>query len=232
MLFCTGFNSDMGGFKALALEDWATKHGIQFTRFDYFGHGQSDGQLEDGSIGRWRDDALAVLDELTNGPQIIVGSSMGGWIMLLTALARPERLAGLVGVAPAPDFTRRMREQRLDAAQLQLLTQTGYCEIPNDYGEPYRISRAMLEEGDQHLLLESEIALDLPVRLIHGQRDADVPWEISLAISRLLDSADIEIQLVKGGDHRLSTERDLQRLLLTVERLRNEVLEGKHDKSG
>jgi pimeloyl-ACP methyl ester carboxylesterase len=225
VIFCPGFKSDMQGTKALALETWCTEQGIQFTRFDYHGHGESDGVFEHGSIGRWRDDAIAILDEVTNGPQIIVGSSMGGWIMLLIALQRAGRLAGLVGIASAPDFTRRLRNHGLDASQLQQLEETGYCEIPNDYDEPYRISLAMLEEGDSHLLLNSEIAIDLPVRLIHGQRDADVPWEHSLTIASQLRSDDVEVQLVKDGDHRLSTPRDLERLVLTVARLREQLLE-------
>lgn len=225
VLFCPGFNSDMQGTKALALDAWCQQQGIQYTRFDYHGHGESDGLFEQGSIGRWRDDAIAILDEATSGPQIIVGSSMGGWIMLLIALQRAQRLAGLVGIASAPDFTRRMQEHGLDARQLRQLQETGYCEMPNDYDEPYRISQAMLDEGDRHLLLESEIAIDLPVRLIHGQRDTDVPWEYSMTIARQLRSADVEVQLVKDGDHRLSSEADLQRLVMTVGRLRQQLQE-------
>jgi pimeloyl-ACP methyl ester carboxylesterase len=225
VLFCPGFNSDMQGTKALALEEWCREQGIQFTRFDYFGHGASDGTVEGGTIGRWRDDALAILDQVTRGPQLIVGSSMGGWIMLLAALARPQRLVGLVGVAPAPDFSRRIREQRLDEGQLRQLEETGYCEMPSAYGDPYRISRDMLEEGENHLLLQGEIAIDLPVRLIHGQRDDDVPWETSLTIARRLRSDDVEVQLVKAGDHRLSGDGDIQRLLRTVNQLRRQLVE-------
>ena len=220
ILFCPGFNSDMQGGKALALEAWCRERGVQFTRFDYYGHGESHGKVEQGTIGRWRDDALVILDEVTKGPQILVGSSMGGWIMLLAALARPQRVIGLVGIAAAPDFTRRLREQRQDETQLRQLEETGYCEMPSAYGDPYRISREMLEEGESHLLLQDDIPIDLPVRLIHGQRDADVPWETSLTIARQLHSEDVEVQLVKVGDHRLSEPRDLLRLLGTVGRLR------------
>ncbi|NCF17957.1 MAG: alpha/beta fold hydrolase [Haliea sp.] len=223
ILFCPGFNSDMQGNKALALEAWCREEGIQFTRFDYYGHGESDGRVEDGTIGRWRDDTLAILEEVTSGPQLIVGSSMGGWIMLLTTLARPERVAGLVGIAAAPDFTRRMREHRLDAGQLRQLEETGFCDMPNDYDEPYRISLEMLEEGDRHLLLQDEIAIDAPVRLIHGQQDEDVPWQHSLAISEKLRGDDVELQFVKSGDHRLSEPQDLERLLATVGELRRAV---------
>lgn len=223
ILFCPGFNSNMQGGKALALEAWCRGENIQFTRFDYFGHGESEGVFEEGTIGRWRDDTVAILDEITSGPQLIVGSSMGGWIMLLAALSRPNRVAGLVGVAAAPDFTRRMREQRLDEKQQRQLQGTGYCDMPNDYDEPYRISRQLLEEGDDHLLLDGYIDIDVPVRLIHGQGDEDVPWEISLTIARQLRINDVEVQLVKGGDHRLSGESDLQRLVATVSHLRDQL---------
>ena len=223
ILFFPGFNSDMNGTKALALEAWCAEQGYQFTRFDYFGHGSSSGSLEKGCIGRWRDDALVILDQVTQGPQLLVGSSMGGWIMLLAALERPQRIAGLVGIAAAPDFTERMRSERLDEQQLAQLSSTGFCEIPNSYdeGDPYRISQVMLDDGREHLLLDREITINAPVRLIHGQLDEDVPWECSLQIARQLHSKDVEIQLVKSGDHRLSETEDLQRLLQTVHHLRD-----------
>jgi len=218
VLFCPGFNSDMQGTKALALEQWCAAQGRQFTRFDYFGHGQSSGSLAEGSIGRWRDDTLAVLDRIATGPQLIVGSSMGGWIALLVALARPERLVGLVGVAAAPDFTERLRREKLDESQLQQLADNGYCDIPNCYddGEPYRIGRYLLEEGENHLLLRGVIPLELPVRLIQGQCDEDVPWQLSLGLAEKLASRDVEVQLVKSGDHRLSEPADIRRLQHTI----------------
>ncbi len=221
ILFCPGFNSDMQGQKALALEQWCRVQGRQFTRFDYFGHGESSGRLEEGSIGRWRDDTLAVLDAVTSGPQLIVGSSMGGWLMLLAALVRPERIAGLVGIAAAPDFTRALAREGLTAAQRDQLQQTGYCDLPNCYddGEPYRIGRRLLEEGEAHLLLEREIAIDLPVRLIQGQRDPDVPWQHALRIAEQLRSEDVEVILLKTGDHRLSSPGPLRRLLQVVQGL-------------
>lgn len=220
ILFCSGFNSDMQGNKALALDAWCREQGRQFTRFDYFGHGQSAGRVEDGCIGRWRDDALAILDQVTSGPQLVVGSSMGGWIMLLVALARPERLCGLVGLAAAPDFTRQLAEN-LSPEQQRQLADTGYADLPNCYddGEPYRIGNHMLEEGAAHLLLKAEIPLNLPVRLIHGQRDEDVPWQLALTLAEKLSGSDVEIQLVKDGDHRLSEPADLQRLRVTVKEL-------------
>jgi len=220
ILFCSGFNSDMQGNKAVALDAWCRQQGRQFTRFDYFGHGLSSGAVEDGCIGRWRDDALAVLDAVTSGPQLLVGSSMGGWIMLLVALQRPRRLCGLLGLAAAPDFTTRLGDS-LSAQQRQQLDASGYADLPNCYddGQPYRIGRHMLEEGAAHLLLAREIPLQLPVRLIHGQRDEDVPWQVSLTLAERLRSDDVEVQLVKNGDHRLSEPADLKRLVHTVQQL-------------
>jgi len=164
---------------------------------------------------------LAVLDQVTEGPQLVVGSSMGGWIMLLTALQRPGRVAGLVGIAAAPDFTESLWRDGLDEGQRESLERDGYCDIPNCYddGEPYRIGRGLLEEGRDHLLLEADIPIDLPVRLLHGQLDEDVPWEHSLTVARHLHGADVEVLLVKDGDHRLSRSRDLARLIRTVDAL-------------
>jgi pimeloyl-ACP methyl ester carboxylesterase len=218
VLFCAGFNSNMQGDKALALETWCVEQGRQYTRFDYSGHGESSGKFEEGTIGRWRDDTVAILDRVTSGPQVIVGSSMGGWMMLLAALCRPERVSALVGIAAAPDFTESLREQGLDSKQRQQLQTSGYCDLPNCYddGEPYRISRRLLEEGREHLVLADEIAVDVPVRLIHGQRDEDVSWERALVLARRLRSEDVEIQLVKAGEHRLSESADLARLMRTL----------------
>jgi pimeloyl-ACP methyl ester carboxylesterase len=210
----------MQGVKALALEQWCRDRGRQFTRFDYYGHGESSGSVEDGCIGRWRDDTLAVLDRVTSGPQVLVGSSMGGWIMLLVALARAKRIHALLGVAAAPDFTDRLRNS-LSAAQRQQLRDSGYADLPNCYddGEPYRIGRLLLHEGDDHLLLGGEVPVDVPVRLIHGQRDEDVPWQLALSLAQQLRGTDVEIQLVKNGDHRLSEPVDLRRLQTSLEQL-------------
>jgi len=224
IIFCSGFNSDMRGTKAEALAQWCLANGRQFTRFDYFGHGQSSGKFVDGTIGRWRDDALAVLDEVTTGPQIIVGSSMGGWIMLLVALARPERISALVGIAAAPDFTEQMRKTRLSAEQLDDLSARGFCDLPNCYddGEPYRISSTLLEEGKNHLVLDKPIAIQCPVRLLQGQCDEDVPWEHALAIAECLVTTDVEVTLLKQGDHRLSEPADLWRLFAVIDRVLQE----------
>ena len=220
IIFCSGFNSNMQGTKALALERWASQEGRQFTRFDYFGHGDSSGSLEQGCIGRWRDDTLAVLDRVTSGKQLMVGSSMGGWLMLLVAQARPDRVCGLLGLAAAPDFTARLKAN-LTAAQHKQLADKGYTDLPNCYddGEPYRISRHLVEEGTAHLLLGGQIPIDLPVRLIQGQRDEDVPWRLALELADDLTSNDVEVQLVKAGDHRLSEPQDLTRLLATVRQM-------------
>ena len=218
VMFLTGFKSDMQGGKAVALEAFCVERGHAFTRFDYFGHGESSGAFVDGTIGRWADDAVTVLDRVTDGPQILVGSSMGGWIMLLAALQRPKRVQGLVGIAAAPDFTRDLIPARLTPAQLKDLDTQGYCDIPNCYDdqEPYRIPKTLLDEGDNHLLLTGEIALDVPVRLIHGMRDEDVPWQTAHTVMDRLRSDDVEIQFVKNGDHRLSEPHDIARLTRTV----------------
>ncbi len=218
VMFLTGFKSDMQGGKATALEDFCTSRGHAFTRFDYFGHGESSGAFEDGTIGRWADDAVHVLETVTEGPQILVGSSMGGWIMLLTALRRPERVAGLVGIAAAPDFTRDLIPPALTPDQLAQMDSQGYCDIPTCYDDqaPYRICKTLLDEGDRHLLLNGNIGLDVPVRLIHGIEDADVPWQTALKIMEQLSGQDVEIQFVKAGDHRLSEPHDLDRLTRTV----------------
>jgi pimeloyl-ACP methyl ester carboxylesterase len=218
VMFLTGFKSDMEGGKALALETFCKERGHAFTRFDYSGHGESSGTFEDGAIGEWADDAVAVLDHVTEGPQILVGSSMGGWMMLLTALARPERVCGLVGIAAAPDFTRDLIPQALNDHQKAELETTGYCEIPNCYDddEPYRIGKKLLDEGNNHILLDDEIPLEMPVRLIHGLLDEDVPWQTALKIMEKVRSQDVEVQFVKSGDHRLSEPHDIARLLRTV----------------
>lgn len=220
ILFCAGFNSNMQGTKALALEHWCQQQGVQYTRFDYQGHGESSGKLADGCIGRWRDDTLAILDRVTSGPQLIVGSSMGGWIMLLVALLRPERLIGLLGLAAAPDFTERLRH-RLTPAQQHQLAANGYADLPNCYddGEPYRISQHLLDEGSAHLLLQKEIPIDLPVSLIQGQLDEDVPWQLALTLAEKISSDEVSIQILKKGDHRLSEPADLQCLRATAAQL-------------
>lgn len=217
VIFCCGFMSDMEGTKALALEAWARRSGHACTRFDYQGHGLSSGRFEDGTIGRWTDDALAVLDEVTSGPQIVVGSSMGGWIALLLACRRPDRVAGLVGIAAAPDFTEDLMWTGFDDEVRRRILDDGVWYRPNGYGpDPQPISRALIEDGRRHLLLRDAIRFTGPVRLIHGMEDADVPWRTSLAIADRLTTPDVRITLVKDGDHRLSRPQDIALLCRTV----------------
>jgi pimeloyl-ACP methyl ester carboxylesterase len=182
-------------------------------RFDYSGHGASEGQFVDGTISRWRQDALDVLDRLTEGPQILVGSSMGGWLALLAALARPERVAGLVLIAPACDFTERLLWAGLTDDSRRAITDEGVWLRPSQYGpKPYPITRALIEDGRRHLLMDAEIAVDCPVRILHGMRDPDVPWRHGLALVDLLRSPDVTFELIKSGDHRLSDPGSLGRL--------------------
>lgn len=220
VVFLTGFKSDMTGGKALALEDYCRKTGRAFLRFDYGGHGASSGRFEDGCIGDWADDAVHALDRLTAGPMVLVGSSMGGWIMLLVALRRPDRVAGLVGIAAAPDFTEDLIPHELTPEQLATVERDGMVLLPSPYDpEPTPITRRLIEDGRDHLLLRGPLPILAPVRLIHGMRDPDVPWKTSLRIADCLEATDVEVQLVKAGDHRLSELHDLERLVRTVDSL-------------
>jgi len=220
VVFCGGLRSDMTGTKASFLEEHCRRRGRAYLRFDYFGHGASSGDFAQGTIGRWAEDAVAVLDLLTEGPQILVGSSMGGWIILLAALARPERVQALVGIAAAPDFSADLFWARLDPAQQRQFRDKRVITLPSEYdpaGYTYRME--FFEEANRHLVLREEIPLDRPVRLLHGMRDASVPWRRSLDIAERLRSRDVTITLVKDGDHRLSSEPDLARLAATIEEL-------------
>lgn len=217
VVFLGGFRSDMTGTKALALEQMCRENGRDFVRFDYFGHGQSSGDFMDGTIGRWKDDAVAVLDQLTDGPQILVGSSMGGWIMLLAALARPRRIAGLVGIAAAPDFTEDLIWQPASPEIRATFEKDGVYYEPTEYDDaPYPITLKLIEDGRDHLLLERPIALHCPVRLFHGMGDVSVPWTTAPRISDALLTDDVRIFLVKDGDHRLSRDGDIERLCTAV----------------
>jgi len=214
VVFLGGFTSDMTGIKATTLERWCRGRGQAFIRFDYSGHGASSGQFADGTIGRWAGEALAVLDQLTEGSQILVGSSMGAWIMLLAALARPERIAALLGLACAVDFPRYLLWERLDDHLRERLRRERVISLPSPYGEPYIIALNLIEEAEQHRLLDRPgLPVNCPVRLIHGMSDADVPWRISLQVAERLTSADVRLLLIKDGEHTLSREKDL--LLLT-----------------
>lgn len=219
VVFLGGFASDMTGTKATFLEAHCHARGQAFVRFDYFGHGASSGRFADGTVGRWLGDALAVIDRLTQGPQILVGSSMGGWLMLLAALARPERIAGLVGVAAAPDFTEALMWQAMPSAAREQLLREGQWLEPSRYGPDLPITRRLIEEGRHHLLLDAPIALLAPVRLLHGMADPDVPWRWALRIAERLEGADVVVTLIKDGDHRLSRAQDLARLAAAVDEL-------------
>jgi pimeloyl-ACP methyl ester carboxylesterase len=213
ILFLPGYMSDMEGGKATALDAWAEREGRAMLRFDYAGCGASDGDFEAQSLANWRGDVLAMIDEVVEGPVVLVGSSMGGWLMLLAALARPERVAGLVGIAAAPDFTAWGFTQE----QKMTILQEGRLEEPSAYSEqPYVTTRAFWESGESLRLLHAPIGIDCPVRLLHGQADADVPWLYSLELMKLLRSADVQATFIKDGDHRLSREHDIALLIATV----------------
>lgn len=214
IVFLPGYASDMSGSKAVAIDDWARATGRACLRFDYAGCGASGGAFEDQTLASWRDDALAVIDAITSGPVVLVGSSMGGWIMLLIALARPERVAAMVGIAAAPDFT----GWGFTSEQKAALRDAGRLEEPSIYSpEPTVTTRAFWESGEANRLLDGPIALSVPTRLIHGQRDPDVPWEHSLKLAGLLRSDDVQTLLVKDGDHRLSRPHDIALILKAIE---------------
>ncbi|WP_207099643.1 alpha/beta hydrolase [Paracoccus shandongensis] len=206
VVFLGGFKSDMTGTKAAWLHDWARGQNRAFLRFDYSGHGDSSGSFEEGCIGDWFQDARHVIEALTDGPQVLVGSSMGGWIALLVARALPQRVAGLVTIAAAPDFTEQGFWAGFSDAQRQVLARAGRIALPSDYADqPYVITRRLIEDGRDHLVMNQTLPLPFPVRFLQGTADADVPVDWAM---RLLDHAsgdDIRLTLVKGADHRFST---------------------------
>ena len=212
VVFLHGLMSDRGGTKAQALEAHCRVKGYGLLRFDMFGHGQSEGRFEDGSISRWTADAVAMIDALTQGPQILIGSSMGGWVMLKTALARPDRIAGCIGIAAAPDFTADMLAA-LSAEQQAALRATGVVNIQSDHDtRPYPISAGLLDDGRANMVLGGPVPISCPVRLLHGQQDSGVPWQKSLALAERITGGDVDVLLIKDGDHRLSRPQDLAKL--------------------
>ncbi len=218
IVFLGGFRSDMTGTKAMALETHCRAAGCGFLRFDYFGHGQSGGTLAQGTLSRWKDDVLLALDRLMPGPVVLVGSSLGGWLMTLVALARPAQVRGLVGVAAAPDFTEDLILPGLSAVQKRELETAGVIQIPSAYDPvPTPITRQLIEDGRRNLVLRAPIPFHGPVRLLHGLADHEVPWSRSQGLVDRLESTDIALTLVKGGDHRLSSPADLRRLFQAVD---------------
>lgn len=219
-----GFKSDMTGTKASTLADWARATDHDYTRFDYFAHGQSSGRFIDGTISQWLSDALSILDQVAPGPQVLVGSSMGAWVALLAALARPAQARGLVLIAPAADFTEKLMWDDFDADIRETLQREGVYRQASDYDdEPYEISYRLIEDGRKHLLLDDDIALDLPVRILQGMADPDVPWRHAMRLVECLTSTDVNVTLTKQGDHRLSEPDDLRRLTDTLDQLLAEL---------
>lgn len=217
VVFLGGFRSDMQGTKAVALEEWARSQGRPFLRFDYSGHGESSGNFEEGAIGDWFADASAAISALTQGPQVLVGSSMGGWIALLLARAMPQKIAGLVTVAAAPDFTEQGFWAGFTKVQRARLIADGKIEIPSDYDAPYAITHRLIEDGRAHLVMQQPLDLPFPVRLLQGTMDADVPMEWALELLEHATGTDIRLTLVKGADHRFSTPDCLAQITTSVE---------------
>jgi pimeloyl-ACP methyl ester carboxylesterase len=214
-----GFKSDISGTKVLRLESWCRENGHGFLAFDYSGHGGSDGAFEDGTISAWRQDALDAIDALTDGPLVLVGSSMGGWMALLAALARRERIAGMVLIAPAPDFTEKLMWPEFTPRQQEDILKDGLTLRPSDYGEPYPITRALIEDGRTWQILDAPIDLECPVRILQGAEDPDVPWRHAFRLVEAMSTRDLAFTLIKDGDHRLSREQDIARLLATCAEL-------------
>jgi pimeloyl-ACP methyl ester carboxylesterase len=223
LLWLGGFKSDMQGTKALALDGWAAEHGRGCVRFDYSGHGESGGAFVDGTIGRWLEESVAVFDRFCRGPQIVIGSSMGGWLALLLAraLARrqaaaPATLAGLVLIAPAADFTEELMWKGFSPQARAEIENEGVWLRPSEYGEPYPITRRLIEEGRNHLLLGSAIEVGCPVRILQGAKDPDVPWRHAFALAHRLPSDDVVLTMIQDGDHRLSRPQDIARIIAAV----------------
>jgi pimeloyl-ACP methyl ester carboxylesterase len=221
LFWLSGFNSDMQGTKALALDAWAAEHGRACVRFDYSGHGESGGAFIDGTIGRWLEESTAVFDRFCEGPQVVIGSSMGGWMALLLAREIARRhgatsLAGLVLIAPAPDFTEELMWKDFSPEIRQEIETKGVWLRPSQYGEPYPITRQLIEEGRNHLLLGSTIEVGCPVRILQGAQDPDVPWRHAFALAHRLPRDDVVLTVIQDGDHRLSRPQDIARIIAAV----------------
>jgi pimeloyl-ACP methyl ester carboxylesterase len=218
VVFLSGFRSDMTGTKVGYLENLCQREGIGFLTFDYSGHGLSSGQFEEGTISQWLADALVIIDQRSTGALVLVGSSMGGWLAHLAALRRPDRVIGLVSIAAAPDFTQELMWEKFTRAQQTEIMNQGWTVIPTAYNQNgWVIAKGLIEDGRNHLLLGQSIPLAIPVRLLHGMKDQDVPMSYAERLVNLLDSADVTLTLIKSGDHRLCREEDLQILGQTVQ---------------
>ena len=216
VVFLGGLKSDMEGSKAVHLETWAKEQGRGFLRFDYSGHGESSGIFTDGCIGDWFEDTLAAVDQLAEGPLVIVGSSMGGWQALLLARARPERIKGMVTIAAAPDFTEDGYWASFTDAQRTALNEVGYVELPSDYMEPYVITRRMIEDGRKQLVLRAPLALNFPTRFLQGTEDTAVSVETALRLFNHVTGGDITLEICKGKDHRFSDDDCLKTIIRRV----------------
>jgi pimeloyl-ACP methyl ester carboxylesterase len=220
VVFLGGFRSDMTGTKAMALQSWAEATGRAFLRFDYSGHGASRGDFAEGAVSDWREDAAAVIEVLTDGPQVLIGSSMGGWIALLLARDMPDRVAGLIGIAAAPDFTERLWDHDFSMTDRTRLLEEGVVFRPSDYSpEPYPITRRLIEDGRSNLVLHGPLHLPMPVRLLQGSADMDVPQTTALTLFDHVSSPDLRLTLVKDADHRFSTPACLALISATVEEI-------------
>ena len=226
VIWCGGLKSDMEGSKACALHEWAAGAQRDFIRFDYFGHGVSSGTFSKGTISRWAQDTVQVIDELSEGPQILIGSSMGAWAALLAALARPDQVKGLLLVAPAPDFTEKLMWAGFSEDIRHTIMEDGVYYEPSDYDEPYEISRDLILDGRENLIMDAPIDFQGPVRILQGMNDAVVPVTHAQSLMDVIISSDMEMTLVKNGDHSLSTPSDLRRLIRTLEELSDRVGQG------
>lgn len=219
VLFLPGLASTMAGIKAEHVERHCAALGHGFAALDYRGHGGSEGRFEDGCVADWLEDALAVIDQVAAGPLVLVGSSLGAWLAILLALRRPDRMAGIVGIAAAPDATADLIAPALDPARRRQLAASGICYLPSRYGPPLPITRRLLEDGERHLVLRGPLPIRAPVHLLHGQADLDVPWRTSLALAGRLESDAVTVELVADGDHRLSRPQDLRRVTAALDRV-------------
>lgn len=220
IIFMGGFKSDMEGTKAQFLEDYCRDKGLEYVRFDYRGHGSSGGEFTDGTISRWKQDALDIMDHINPDRTLLIGSSMGGWIALLTMLERAEKVSALIGLAAAPDFTGDLYAAKLNPEQQEILEREGRVSVPNDYSdEPYIFTKDLFDDACKNFLLQRENTIEAPITLIQGMLDSDVPWEITARIQNAFKGERVDVVLIDDGDHRLSRPEDLKILADQVENL-------------